>query len=210
MAMTQQAVAVIDETERAAAALDPLRLRILEQLRDEADSAAGVAQKLGLPRQRVTYHVRALEDAGLLEAVGERRRRNFMERLVRAKARAWVIGPQALGCVGATEADVQDRFSSSYLLATAARSIREVAELRRRADAAEKQLQTFTLETEVRFASPAELNAFVRGVSQAVAELAARHHDEEAPAGRRFRFGMVAYPAVAAGTSTPSAEEAKP
>lgn len=204
-----QTVAVIDETERAAMVLDPLRLRILEHLREEADSAAGIAQKMGLPRQRVTYHVRALEAAGLLEAVGERRRRNFMERLVRAKARAWLIGPQALGRVGATEADVRDRFSSSYLLASAARTIRQVAELRRRSDAAEKKLQTFTLETEVRFASPAALHAFVRGVSQAIAELAARHHDEGTPAGRRFRFNVVAYPAVAAGASSPEEEASR-
>ena len=89
------AVATINATDRAATMLDPVRLRILELVRDDADSAAGVARVLGLPRQRVNYHVRELERAGFLELVVERKRGNYVERLFRAKARAWVIAPQA-------------------------------------------------------------------------------------------------------------------
>jgi hypothetical protein len=54
------AVQLIDEPAAAAAALHPLRRRILEHLQEQ-DSAAGVARALSLPRQRVTYHVRELE-----------------------------------------------------------------------------------------------------------------------------------------------------
>ena len=77
----QQAISVIAQTEPAAALLNPLRMRILALLR-EPDSAAGVARRLELPRQRVTYHVRALEDSGLLRNVGERRKGNCVEKLM--------------------------------------------------------------------------------------------------------------------------------
>lgn len=187
-------VAAIDATDRAAAMLDPVRLRILEQVRDEADSAAGIARTLGLPRQRINYHVRQLERAGLLEAAGERKRGNFVERLVRAKARAWVIAPQVLGGVAASADEVRDRFSTSYLMALAGRAIRDVSELRDRAEAEGKRLATFTLETEARFASPADANAFVEDLSNCMATLVAKYHDEHAREGRTFRFHVMAYP----------------
>ena len=78
---SQAAVEVLNAAETAAAVLDPARLRILAALRDP-DSSAGVARSLGLPRQRVGHHVRALEAAGLLTFVGERKKRNCVERLL--------------------------------------------------------------------------------------------------------------------------------
>jgi len=94
------AVELITGAGAAAAAVHPLRRRILEQLR-EPGTAAGVARNLGLPRQRVTYHVRELQRLGLMETVGERRRGNCVERLVRATATSYLIAPEALGGVGA-------------------------------------------------------------------------------------------------------------
>src|SRR5262250_3074362 len=58
-------------------------MRILEQLA-EPDSAAGVARRLKLPRQQISYHLRELEHAGLVELVEERRKGNCLERVVRA------------------------------------------------------------------------------------------------------------------------------
>ena len=66
--------------------MDATRLRLVREL-VEPDSAAGLAKRLGLPRQRLNYHLRELEAAGLLELVEERRRGNCVERIVRAVAR---------------------------------------------------------------------------------------------------------------------------
>ena len=200
-------VATINTTDRAAAMLDPVRLRILELVRDEADSAAGVARALGLPRQRVNYHVRELERAGFLEFVAARKRGNFVERLFRAKARAWVIAPQALGGVAASADEVRDRFSTSYLLALAGRSIRDVSELREKAEEAGKRLATFTLETEARFGSPVDANAFVEELSNCMANLVAKYHDQHAHEGRTFRFTVMAYPGGQGMASQPEGRE---
>ena len=77
------AIQVIQSVEAAAVLFSPARMRILEQL-SEPDSAAGVARRLDLPRQQVTYHLRELEQAGLVDFVEERRKGNCIERVVRA------------------------------------------------------------------------------------------------------------------------------
>lgn len=185
------AVHIIDRADDAAVVLHPLRRRILEHLQ-EPDSAAGVARALAMPRQRVTYHVRELERAGLVEAVEERRRGNCTERVVRATARAYVIAPQALGAMGAGA--VTDRFSSAYVVGVAGQTLRDMSELRKAADASGKSLPTLSLQTEVRFASAADQHAFAEELGQALGALAAKYHDEHAKVGRTFRFNLVGYP----------------
>ncbi len=187
---------VIDDPVCAGLLLDPTRLRILEELA-EPDSAAGVARRLSLPRQKVNYHLRELEKAGVVEGVEERRKGNCVERIVRATASTYLVSPAVLGSLGADPERIRDRFSASYLLAVAARAIRELAVLGRWAAKAGMRLSTLTLETEVRFATPADRKAFSEELANAVAALAAKYHREEAPAGRVFRFFVGAYPAIA-------------
>ena len=188
-------LAVIRDPDSAAAALDPIRQRLLAHL-VEPDSATGVARRLGLPRQKVNYHLRALEQAGLVELVEERRKGNCIERVVRASARAYVISPETLGAV-APGADLPaDRLSSAYLLAVAGRTIRELAELDARARRTGQRIPTLTLDAEIRFASAATRAAFAEELADAVARLAARYHDDRAPGGRAFRLLAAVHPAV--------------
>ena len=44
------------------------RVRLLEELQ-RPDSAAGLSRRLGIPRQKLNYHLRELEEAGLVELV---------------------------------------------------------------------------------------------------------------------------------------------
>jgi DNA-binding transcriptional ArsR family regulator len=198
-ARLQTAVQVLQTLRVAATLLDATRLLILAALR-EPESAAGVARALGLPRQRVGYHVRALEKAGLLVLVGERRKGGTMERLLQATARSYVVSPEALGPLGTTRAEVQDRFSSTYQVATTARTLREVAILQAGAAKAAEKLPTLTLETEVRFASAEDQRAFAAELTEAVARTAARYHDAQAAEGRPFRFVLTGHPALAGKT----------
>jgi DNA-binding transcriptional ArsR family regulator len=86
-------MAVIDVVS---APLSPLRGAVLAELREPA-SASEVAGRLGETRQRVNYHVRALERGGLVELVEERARRGCTERVVRATADAVVVEPTVIG-----------------------------------------------------------------------------------------------------------------
>ncbi|MFC4560254.1 helix-turn-helix domain-containing protein [Nocardiopsis mangrovi] len=49
----------------------PLRLRLLSLLTGAAMSAAEAARELGETQANVSYHLRRLHDAGLLEAAGQ-------------------------------------------------------------------------------------------------------------------------------------------
>jgi DNA-binding transcriptional ArsR family regulator len=198
-------VGVIEDMEQAATALEPTRLRLLAALA-APDSAAGLARRFNEPRQQINYHLRRLESAGLIMLIEERPQRGFVERIMQATAAAYVISPAALGELAADLRDVGDRFSAGYLLALAARVIRDVASLVQRATAAGKRLATFSLETRVRFASPAEQHAFVDELTSAVASLVAKYHDGGATDGRSFRFVIGGYPDTPrAATSTAAA-----
>lgn len=185
----------VDNTAGAAALLNPLRLQILERLR-EPDSASGLSRLMNLPRQKLNYHLRELEKHGLIEPVEERKKGNCVERIVRATARYYFISPEALGNLATDPEQIQDRFSSTYLVAVAARAIQDLAVLRTRAEKAGKKLATFTLETNVRFASAADQHAFTEALANAAAKLVAQYHDEKAPGGRQIKFIIGAYPAL--------------
>src|SRR5262245_31535920 len=119
--MTRAPIEVIHGAGQAALVLQRTRRELLAQL-SEPDSAAGLARRLGLPRQRLNYHLRELEREGLVECVEERRKGNCTERLLRATARSYVISPDALGLLGATPEASRDRFSTDFLVASTAQT----------------------------------------------------------------------------------------
>lgn len=185
---------ILDEPDQLAALLSPERRRLVEELRREPDSAAGLARRLGASRQRLNYHLRELEGVGLLELREERRRGNFSERVMEPSARRFVVDPGALDAALGRGLPAGDRFSATYLVALAARTIRELADVRERAGEEGRRLASATVQSEVRLASPRAFRAFVEELSAAVADVVARHHDPEAD-GRRFRVFTGTYQA---------------
>jgi DNA-binding transcriptional ArsR family regulator len=190
-------IQVIEDPAAAAAALAPMRSRLLAELVAPA-SAATLAARVGLARQKITYHLNALEAHGLVRLAEERKWGGLTERLLVATSAAYVISPSALG-PAAVHAQAHasrgvDRLSASYLIALAARLVREVGELVRRAHDTNKRLATLAVEAEVRFRSAADRAAFSHELTEAVAKLIAKYHDESAPGGRMHRLMVVAHP----------------
>ncbi len=173
--------------------LRPLRTRMLQMLA-EPQTAAGMARTLDMARQKVGYHLKELEKHGLVELVEEKKVGNCVERIVRATARAYLVSAEALGALAQGGAEATDRFSAAYVIAVAARALREVTRLRQGADDAGKRLATLTLETEIRFASAADRAGFAEELAREVARLTAKYHDESAPRGRVHRIVSFAYP----------------
>lgn len=192
---------VIEDPIIAAALLDPLRARVLQVLA-EPGSASTVAAQLGLPRQKVNYHLRTLESHGLVHLVEERQRRGLTERVLVASAQSYVLSPAVLG-ENAADPDQTDRLSTRYLIAVAARMVREVALLARRAEKASKSLATLSIESEIRFASASERAAFTQELTSAVTKLVGKYHDEATPSGRWHRLVVAAHPLVN-NSSTPN------
>jgi DNA-binding transcriptional ArsR family regulator len=172
-----------------------MRMRILDALR-EPGSASTVARTLGLPRQKVNYHLRELEKAGFLEEVEQRRAGNCIERIVRAKATHYLLHPELLGALAADPEAISDRFSARYLIAVASQAIRDVAVAEEKASKAKKRLATMSLQSEVRFASAAARHAFAEELANAMARIVAKFHDETTEGGRTYRVFLGAYPKV--------------
>lgn len=185
---------VLADPQAAALALDPIKSRLLAEL-GAPGSAASLAGRVGLSRQKVNYHLRALEAHKLVKPVEERQWGGLTERLMVATARSYVVSPSALGQIGADPARNSDRASASYLIALAARIVREVGELWRSARGSDKRLATLSIDTVIRFKSPADRAAFTQDLSHMIGRLAAKYHDETAAGGRPHRLVVASYPA---------------
>lgn len=183
-------VDVIEDPAAATAALDHLRTRILRELQ-QPTSAAGLAQQFGLPRQKVNYHLRALEAHQLVQVAGHRRHGGLTERLLVASAASYVVSPAALGSAAPDPSRIRDRLSAHYLVAVAARVVREVGGLLRRASQQRRRLPTLTVDTEIGFASAHDQQAFADELTETVTRLAAKYHHRD---GRPYRLLVAAHP----------------
>lgn len=187
------AIGVVDDAATARAALSPLRRDLLRRLATPG-SAASLAAETGLARQKIGYHLRALEEAGLVTLAGERQRRGFTERLLVAR-RGLVIDPMILANPDPDAVDAQDRHAASHLMRAAAETVREVARMRAAAEAQGSRLLTFTIEAEIGFAAPAEIDRFAERLTGALAALAADFPPGEGR--RRYRVTIGGHPAPA-------------
>jgi DNA-binding transcriptional ArsR family regulator len=182
------ALTYLEEPERVRKALSPLRRELLRRLREPA-SATQLAAALELPRQRVNYHLRALEEAGLVELVEERPRRGCVERIMRTKPGAFIVDPAVMS---AEFTQIHDQYAAEHLVGVAAGTVRDVARMQAKAAEAGKRLLTFTVETEVRFAHPGDVHAFTDELAEAIRAVVARY---DTPDGRPYRMVAGGHPA---------------
>lgn len=202
--MAAHALDIIDDPARARTALQPIRLQLLHLL-EQPQSAPQLAAAIGMPRQRVLYHLRTLEAQQLVEArdhgsVGRRIDRTYVR-----TATSYAIAPKTLGGVAVDPQTVADAFSSTYLSAVAGRALNDLAALGRAAATRGKRLPTLTLETDIRFVTPADQQRFTDELTTALTTLAAKYHHPNAAKGRTFKVFACGYPAVPATTETASA-----
>ena len=181
-------VGLMEEGQQVRSALSPMRTRLLDLLRQPA-SATELGQVLGLPRQKINYHLRVLEAAGLVRVVETRARRGFTERVLQAAAQEFVVDPQLMGSKSGVRS--RDRFAAEHLMDVATDAVRDVSRLWSGAEKSGKRLLTFTIEADVSFADPADVHAFTNELAEAVAAVSARH---SSPAGRRYRVVVGGYP----------------
>ena len=195
---------VLTDTSQLAAALSPLRMRVLEEMQ-EPQSATTLSPRIGLSRQTLNYHLRELEREGFLELVEERPRRGCVERMLKVTSRAFVVNPALLGALSDDPDQARDRLSSGFLVATATRLIRDVALLGQRARAVDQRLATFTMDCELGVESPAAYRSFTEELARAVTRIAAKY-DTSASKSRRFRVVLGSHPLVTK-TEADAAEE---
>ncbi|MFF5011436.1 ArsR/SmtB family transcription factor [Streptomyces phaeochromogenes] len=182
-------IRVLSDAVVVEVALDPIRASILDALA-EPGSAASVAATVGLTRQKVNYHLKALEAHGLVEPAGERAWGGITERYVRRSARHFVVAPDVLEARAPDPNEVADRLSAAYLVAVNARTVSEVGSIASGV-AAGTRMPTLTVDTVIGFRSPEDRAAFASELQSAIAALVARYHHDD---GRPHRLTVSSYP----------------
>jgi DNA-binding transcriptional ArsR family regulator len=183
-------VEVLDDPERVAALTHPLRVAILDALRS-ADSAAGAARTIGESRQKVNHHVKALVDAGLLRAVGERRNGNFVEQLYESVAGSFVVSPRLAFGADQRVAALRSQLPLEHLVGLGERVQRDAVELLDRAAFDGEDIPSLALEAEVTFADEASRAAFLREYLAALKPLLKKHG---ARRGDPYQVTLAVYP----------------
>ncbi|MFF5296293.1 ArsR/SmtB family transcription factor [Paractinoplanes globisporus] len=196
-------IAVIEDPAAAEVSLDPIRSRLLAELA-QPGSATMLAGKIGLPRQKVNYHLRTLEQHGLIELVEERRKGNVTERMMQATAASYVISPAAMAAVAPDPGRAPDRLSARWLLALAGRLVRDVGALITGATSARQRVATYALDAEIRFATPDDRAAFAAELTDSVTTLLSKYHSET---GRKHRLVVAVHPALDSRTEDSRTEE---
>ena len=192
--MSAAGMTLLEDSRQVRTALSPLRRQLLSLLQ-EPSSASELGVRLGLPRQKVNYHLGLLERAGLIHLVETRARRGCVERIMQASAKAFVVDPQLMSDGAGLRS--RDRYASEHLIQAAVETVSDVSRLQAGAERAEKRLLTFTIEAEVGFAQPADVHRFTDALARAVASAAADCGVEQG--GQRYRVVVGGHPAAAKG-----------
>lgn len=189
-----QEMLYIEEVEQAATLLKPRRLEILKLL-GEAHSCLELAELLQDTPQKIYYHVKALEQAGLVEKVSERRVRGILEGFYQARARSYWLAPSLVGRIGGRQR-AQEQASLDFLLAQAEQLQREVGHM---AQAQEPDVPSLGLTAQIELRDQRQRGAFLRDLQQSIQALARKYGrqdgDSQPDAGQTFRLLLACYPA---------------
>jgi len=184
----------VEQTAQAGALLHPLRLNVLKRLA-EPRSCPDLARELAETTQKVYYHVKILEEAGLVDKVDERRVRGIMEGLYQARARSYWLSPQLVGRVGGPNR-ARDQMSLGFLLTLAEEIQSDVAHL---AERMEKEIPSLGLSAEIQLKDQNQRAAFLAELQEIFQGLGRKYGTVEAaesapPVSKSFKVSLFCYP----------------
>ena len=181
----------MDHPAAAHAALTPIRRQIFRIL-DEPASATELAARLGLPRQKVHYHITVLERHGLIDLSEVRQRRGFQERRFVRNGSVY-LAPDLVEPTRRSGVPTDD-MSAEAVVAAASDAIRAIGALGARYE----QHPTATLAADITFASPDALFRFLDDVPT----LAARYDQGVDGAGLRMHATLLTHLSTNPGAAT--------
>jgi DNA-binding transcriptional ArsR family regulator len=180
----------LSEPTAVEALTHPVRRRVLAALRTPA-SAAGVARAIGLPRQKVNYHLKELARARLVRAAGERRKGHLIEKLYEAVAGTFVVSPRLAWSDERREGALRDQISLRRLVGLGEHIQQDANGLLDRAAFDGEEIPSASVEAEVRFADEQSRTAFMGEYLAALGPLLTKHGARK---GRGFRVALAVYP----------------
>ena len=192
---TANRVEVLEDPEQIAVLAHPTRVAVLDALREPA-SSSGVARALGLKRQVVNYHVKALLDVGLIRLTGERRTGNFIEQLYESVAGTFVVSPRFAWSDDRRITALASQLPLEHLVAVGERVQRDAIELLDRAAFDNEEIPCAAVEASVRLKDEEARAAFLSEYLEAVQALLKKYGGRK---GDPFCVAIAVYPSTGEG-----------
>lgn len=194
-----QNVCYIEDVEQAMALLKPLRLEILRRL-DSPRTCPELATEFEESAQKIYYHIKALQEAGLVDKVAEKRVRGTVEGYYQARARSYWLAPKLVGAVGGPR-QARDQASLRVLLQLAEDVIEDTGKLGSASEAG-RHVPSLSLSAQIHLADSAQRAEFLQELQTTFQTLALKYgiakHDDDADDGTsksaNFRLVMMCYP----------------
>lgn len=187
----------IDDVDQATTLLKPIRLEILQRL-DESRSCAELADYFGSTPQKIYYHVKELERAGLVRKVAEKRVRGTIEGFYQAQARSYWLAPQLVSQIGSEQA-ASDQSSLRVLLDLAAEIHDDIGHLGNRSASGES-IPSLSLSAQITLPDATRRAAFLAELQTVFKQLATKYgtpSDEVAITDEQgFRLVLMCYPST--------------
>ena len=187
-----QDVLMVDSVDQAAVMMKPLRIAMLREM-GEPRSCPDLARTFDETPQKMYYHVKMLERAGLVERSGERLVNGITEGFYRAKAESYWLSPGLVRRVGGRRT-VQDQTSLRMLAGHAEEMIEDVARLAERSTLGE-HVPSASLGVEIALPDVDRRSAFLEELRTTFEAIAKKYtSDGNAASGEVFRFTLACYP----------------
>jgi DNA-binding transcriptional ArsR family regulator len=195
---SMQDVCYIEDVEQAMTLLKPLRLEILRRL-DSPRTCPELAAEFEESAQKIYYHIKALQEAGLVDKVAEKRVRGTVEGHYQAKARSYWLAPKLVGAVGGAR-HARDQASLRVLLQLAEDVIEDTGKLGSVSEAGQ-HVPSLSLSAQIHLADSAQRSEFLQELQTTFQSLAMKYgiaqndnDDEETNKSANFRLVMMCYP----------------
>lgn len=193
-----QDVLYIETVDQAAALLHPVRIDLLQRM-DVPRTCPDLADEFHTTPQKIYYHIKALEKAGLVTRVQERKVRGVMEGYYQARAKSYWLAPSLVGQVGSQQA-ARDQTSLRFLLGLAEEVQKDIGRLGQQSEVG-ANVPSLGLSAQIYLPDSSRRADFLQDVQTLFQDLARKYGlppDELGGdlVGKMFRLIMACYPAV--------------
>ncbi len=168
----------------------PIRRKVLAELR-APKSAASVARTLGMPRQKVNYHLKELAKAKLVRTAGERAKGHLTEKLYEAVAGTFILSPRVAWEDGARDKAMRDQVSLKRLVSMGDQLQKDAISLLDLAAFDGEEIPSASVEAAISFADEEARSSFMEDYLQVLGPLLSKHGARE---GRGYRVALAVYP----------------
>lgn len=190
-----QDVFYVEDLEQAITLLKPIRIELLKRM-DEPRTCPELATAFGETAQSVYYHIKALEKAGLVQKVEERRVRGAVEGHYQAAARSYWLAPHLVGRIGG-KAMTRDQISLRVLLDLAEEMHEDIGHLAHHSEAG-RDVPSLSLSAHIHLPNGARRAEFLAEVRTLFEQLARKYGTPEDDVAitddAGFRLILVCYP----------------